>query len=473
MGRTKFKTFTGIFFLSIWILLVISIRTVKSSFNLDGPEIPVTVSLLLFYYNIPLIFIWLMLEISVALITTFITFLVFIFYFESSVYIVPSIVLFLIAYLGFRSKKRMKRVKRESEIQIEKLDEQLNLLPRQVQSEENENLRIRSSLSRISLLKNLIEDYSLTFSEEDIFDSITADIFEIFTNANRVLLYLVDADKQELRLVRSKKRGVMFPVKAKKGDIFDRWALRHAMPLLVENIHRDFRFSLQEEVDQGFSSLVIIPLMSKNKVIGILRIDSSEIGKFTQTDIRLLDIIADLSSVSLENIILYRKVQDLAIHDSLTGLYVHKYFMEKLNDEIKRSLRHDTKLSLLMLDLDNFKDYNDKYGHNVGDLVLKHIGVILKRFIDTDTFIFRYGGEEFVVLCLNTDKKSALRLSEDIRNEISKTPLVLRRKEMLITVSVGVATCPSEAKLAEEFLRLVDTRLYKAKERGKNAVCGD
>lgn len=473
MGRAKFKIFTGIIFLSIWILSIISIKTVKSVLNLSPGEHSFTAISTLLYYNIPLIFMWLLLDVSIALIATVITLLAFVFYFEQSIYIIPSIALILVSYVGFKFKMRTRNMKREYEIQIEKLDEQLNLLPRRVQSEENESLRIRSSLSRIALLKNLIEDYSLTFSEEDIFDSITADVFEIFANANRVLLYLVDVDKQELKLVRSKKRGVPFPIKAKKGDIFDRWTLRHAMPLLVENIHRDFRFSLEEEIDQGFSSLVITPLMSEKKIIGILRIDSSEIGKFTQSDIRLLDIIADLSSVSLENAMLYKKVQDLAIHDSLTGLYVHKYFMEKLHDEIKRSLRHNANLSLLMLDLDNFKDYNDKYGHNVGDLVLKHVGYILKKFINADTFIFRYGGEEFAVLCLNTAKKDALRLSEDIRRQISGMPMVLRRKEMHITVSVGVATCPSEANVAEEFLRLVDSRLYKAKEKGKNTICGD
>ncbi|MEE9499858.1 MAG: sensor domain-containing diguanylate cyclase [Candidatus Omnitrophota bacterium] len=379
------------------------------------------------------------------------------------------LLLFIASFITYLLNRIFQRKRKILEVDSEKIDEELNLLADEIKSVENANLRMRSSLERITHLKNMVEDYSQTLSEEDILDSVIKNSFELFKNATRVLLYLVDTEKQELKLVRSRKRELSFLIKAKKGDVFDRWVLKHRIPLLVEDIYKDFRFS-PEELDQGFNSIISVSLTSEHKVLGILRIDSKDKNKFTQSDLRFLDIIADLSSVSLQNAILYKKIEELAIHDSLTGLYVHKYFIERLKDEVKSSLRNNMDICLLMLDLDNFKAYNDKYGHTAGDLVLKHISSILKSFTKPGDIVSRYGGEEFTLLLLNKGKPTGAKIAESIRQKINKTPLVLRREKTKLTVSIGVASCPSEEKMADELLRLADSRLYRAKKEGKNRV---
>ena len=379
------------------------------------------------------------------------------------------LLLFIASFITYLLNRIFQRKRKILEVDSEKIDEELNLLADEIKSVENANLRMRSSLERITHLKHMVEDYSQTLSEEDILDSVIKNSSELFKDATRVLLYLVDTEKQELKLVRSRKRELAFLVKAKKGDVFDRWVLKHRIPLLVEDIYKDFRFS-PEELDWGFNSIISASLASEHKVLGILRIDSKDKNKFTQSDLRFLDIIADLSSVSLQNAILYKKIEELAIHDSLTGLYVQKYFVERLKNEVKSSLRNNMDICLLMLDLDNFKAYNDKYGHTAGDLVLKHISSILKSFAKPGDIVSRYGGEEFILLLLNKGKDAGAKIAESIRQKINKTPLVLRRKKTKLTVSIGVASCPSEEKMADELLRLADSRLYRAKKEGKNRV---
>ncbi len=469
--HTRFKFFVGTGFFLLCTLLFIFGRNLQNFIPLNNPHFIETTRIFVLYLNIPIILVWLTLGTISGLITVLIICAFLIFNFPKEAYLFSFISFFTTSFAAYSLCKFFKTQQKALEVEREKTEEELNLLRAEIESEENNNARIRNTLARTAQLKKIIEDYSQMLSEDDILDSIAQNSLELFKAANRVLLYLVDTEKQELKLVRSRRRNSPFPVKAKKGDIFDRWVLKHRVPLLIKDKNKDFRFSLREDIDRGFDSIISAPLTSEHKIMGILRIDAAGINKFDQSDLRFLDIIADLSSVSLENAILYEKVETLAIHDSLTGLYVHEYFIERLENEVKSSLRNNIAISLVMLDLDNFKAYNDKYGHSAGDLILKHVSSILCSFARPGDVISRYGGEEFALLLLNRDKAEAAKIAEDIRKAIGNTPFVLRRIKTQMTVSIGVASCPSEEKMAKEIIRLADSRLYRAKEEGKNRVC--
>jgi diguanylate cyclase (GGDEF)-like protein len=258
----------------------------------------------------------------------------------------------------------------------------------------------------------------------------------------------------------------------KKGGIFDRWAVKNMKSLLVKDVRKDFRFSVGgEEMKDDSTSLIIKPLIMESSVLGILRVDSPREAAFTQYELRILDIIGELAAVALQNARLYRQTEELAIKDGLTGLYVHRYFMERLEEEVKRALHSDSSFTLLMLDIDDFKDFNDKHGHIAGDAVLKNIGQILKSKASAGDIVARYGGEEFAFLVLNCAKKKAVKLADDIRKKIQTSPVILRRQKCSVTVSVGVAIFPEDAKLREDIIWEADKCLYKAKAEGKNAVC--
>jgi len=206
--------------------------------------------------------------------------------------------------------------------------------------------------------------------------------------------------------------------------------------------------------------------------MGILRLDNQLPAFYTQDDLRFLVVICDLGAVALENGELFQKTQDLAIHDGLTGLYTKIYFMERLKEECKRSLRQNSTFTLLMLDIDYFKNYNDRFGHTAGDLVLKALSATMAGYFkEFNTIISRFGGEEFCVILSHMDKKKARSIAEDLRVRIEGTKIILRRQETNITVSIGVANFSGDAKDETELLLKSDKAMYEAKQKGRNRVC--
>ena len=265
-------------------------------------------------------------------------------------------------------------------------------------------------------------------------------------------------------------------IKAKEGDIFDRWVLRHASALLVEDIGKDFRFDLdkiQEEHLRPFFSLISAPLISQNKMLGILRLDSMETAGYAQVDLQFLTTISDIGAVALENAVLFQRTQELAIKDSLTSLYTKGYFMGRLAEEFKRSVYQNVPISLLMIDIDHFKEYNDKFGHTAGDIILTELSFLINNFLKKEhTISCRFGGEEFCVLLCETDKKTALKHAEELRTLIEEKKIVLRRQKMNVTVSIGIASFPQDCRNDEELIYNADSALYQAKQKGRNKAVG-
>jgi len=154
---------------------------------------------------------------------------------------------------------------------------------------------------------------------------------------------------------------------------------------------------------------------------------------------------------------------DLAVRDGLTGLFNRRYFNELINVEINRLKRTPSSLSLLMLDIDNFKNYNDTQGHPAGDELLKNAAKVFKNSVRAVDIICRYGGEEFVIMLPQTDKDSAARIAERLRVQFGLY--------LPTTISIGIATLPQDAQNMEELLEKADGALYQAKKSGKNKWC--
>jgi diguanylate cyclase (GGDEF)-like protein len=179
-----------------------------------------------------------------------------------------------------------------------------------------------------------------------------------------------------------------------------------------------------------------------------------------------------LGAVALENSQLYQRTQDLAIRDSLTSLFTKGYFLERLKEECKRSLRHNKEFSLLMLDIDYFKNYNDKFGHTAGDTVLKILSQNIAELLkDLSPVISRFGGEEFCIILPNIGKKKAFSIAQKLREKIEKEKIILRRLETNVTVSIGVVTFPVDTADEIELLQKADRLMYQAKEKGRNRAC--
>jgi diguanylate cyclase (GGDEF)-like protein len=212
-------------------------------------------------------------------------------------------------------------------------------------------------------------------------------------------------------------------------------------------------------------SILCAPIMHQSRITGILYMENNlTANAFTAERLELLKIISAQAAISLEN----AKLFEQATTDGLTKLYVHRYFQLLLDQEIQRSWRHNQTFSLVMMDIDNFKAFNDTYGHQLGDEVLKNVARTIKNISRAVDVPARYGGEEFVLILPETDTIGALVAAEKIRRAVEELEISHDMEDLHVTISLGVATFPTQADNKESLIKSADGALYTAKRKGKN-----
>jgi diguanylate cyclase (GGDEF)-like protein len=192
---------------------------------------------------------------------------------------------------------------------------------------------------------------------------------------------------------------------------------------------------------------------------------------FTREEAELFRIFILQGEAGIKNLVLFEQVKSMAIRDALTGLHNYRYFKEALLYEVERSRRYNTSLSLLFLDIDDFKQINDTRGHLYGDAILRQVGTIIRDGIRMADLLCRYGGDEFVLLMSQTPLEQALLSAERLRSLIGQTPMRYGGQTSMITVSIGVASLQRGMGM-EDLIKAADGALYRAKEGGKNRSCG-
>lgn len=371
-------------------------------------------------------------------------------------------------------KIKTNRKARAFQLRSDAVNEKVNALQETVNSRQKLTDSLTSKLKRYSQLKDFTDALTSVVSLDDTAGIILEKTIQLIPQFNSCILYLINPKTYELNSFLSKTLNTQV-LKAKKGDIFDHWVVKKMQPLLIEDVNKDFRFDV-EKIDQGqlrnVNSMIVVPLLTYNKLIGVLRMDSLETYAFNQEDLRLLVTISDLAAAAIDNAILYKHTLDLAIHDGLTSLYLKSYFLQRLEEELQRSSVSRRPLALLMFDIDKFKDFNDRFGHIAGDIVLKTVSRILWEAAGKEgNLACRFGGEEFVLLFIDTDKKAAIRIAEELRKKIKTREILLRREAMKVTVSIGVVSCPQDGFELQDLLLKVDDLLLQAKRKGRDRIC--
>ncbi|MCK5241464.1 sensor domain-containing diguanylate cyclase [bacterium] len=219
-----------------------------------------------------------------------------------------------------------------------------------------------------------------------------------------------------------------------------------------------------------FRSMLIIPLVMHEIVIGIMALGSNQPGSFSPQDFKQTEVLGKQIVFALRKALLYRKVQTLSFTDSQTGLYVHRFFQDRLREELHRAERYHQPLSLIMLDMDHFKNINDKYGHQVGDAVLVESAARIKEMAGEIALVARYGGEEFAVLLPNTTKAGAEQVARSINTFLKSSPIDVGELKLNLTISGGVSMYPDDAYSREALITTADTALYQAKRNGRDLV---
>jgi len=388
-------------------------------------------------------------------------------------YISLGLVVIILILLPLQFRLATKRA--EVRLKIQDLDERMNMTDVEVRNEQMAIASFKNKIINYAHLKDLTERLSKCLYLEDTTKRLSADVTKLFKRKDAtVILYLLHSKTGELGISVSQKGEMKVNIKSKKGDIFDQWVVKTMQPLLIEDAKSDYRFDIDKIVTEDsriIRSLISSPLTIGNKALGILRVDSPVEKQFATEDLRFLSTLSDIGAIAVENAQLFERVEEMAIKDSLTNLYLRRYLLERIPEEISRQMRHKSQMSFMMIDLDEFKQYNDKFGHVAGDIVLRTVGLMLgEHFSEPGYMVCRYGGEEFCVLLPHCTKKKAMEMAEAIRKKISKQTITLRRQKTRITTSIGVATFPVDALNKEELVHKADLALYAAKEAGRNCV---
>jgi diguanylate cyclase (GGDEF)-like protein len=247
-------------------------------------------------------------------------------------------------------------------------------------------------------------------------------------------------------------------------------------PMLVHNLTQELRVKLPNRPRFSTQSFLSIPFRSDERDIGVLNLSDKQDGTpFTDADLQSLvkfsahggNLIERASMLERANML-----EELSTSDALTGLYNRRFLNQRLEEELSRSDRQNLKFSIMLLDLDHFKNYNDLCGHLVGDKALKKVALLLRRSARDMDIVSRFGGEEFCIVLPESTAEAARLVAERMRIAVEKEPFV--KEEELpsgrLSISIGIASYPEDGKDQESLLNAADLAMYQAKTNGRNRV---
>jgi anti-anti-sigma factor len=351
---------------------------------------------------------------------------------------------------------------------------------RQILILENKNLLKKLEETRYAIVQEKDKLESILKASEEmnsilnlkkLTDCIVRRVAEIL-QANRVSLMLINKSGDlVVKAALGLREEIVKSIKVKVGAGFCGRVAKEGTPLLVENVEKDFQ--RRSSSPYKTRSFLIAPLKVKGKVIGVINVADKKNGTFNEDDLKFLSIVSQHGAIAIENVRLYEKTRKFAITDDLTKLFNRRYGLIRLEEEFNRAERYGRPLSLIMMDIDCFKNYNDTQGHIKGDIVLRRIAHLMKENTRRVDIITRYGGEEFLIILPETGLEGAKVIAEKIRKMVEEYPFEEEHRQPggQLTISGGVATYQKNIKNMEEMIDRADLALYRAKQIGKNKIC--
>ncbi|MFQ5736051.1 MAG: diguanylate cyclase [Thermodesulfobacteriota bacterium] len=289
-------------------------------------------------------------------------------------------------------------------------------------------------------------------------------------------LLLLDQETKELKFELAVGKGArkLKGLRLKLGEGVAGWVAKEKVPLLVPDVSKDPRFCEKADRVSNFKtqSIICVPMVTRGKCLGVIElVNKIEDEQFVEEDLLLLTALADFTAIAIENTISLNRVHELTITDDLTHLYNSRFLHSRVEYEVERAKRFQLSLSMIFLDLDNFKDVNDIHGHMYGSKLLKEVATLILGKIRNVDMACRYGGDEFIVLMPETSKKNALIVAGKIRDALREA--VFLKEDGLnisLTGSFGVASFPADADTKDGLIQKADLAMYKVKNAERDGV---
>lgn len=307
--------------------------------------------------------------------------------------------------------------------------------------------------------------------------NISIDMFLETVWASKGVLMLFSEDRPEL-VVKAFKGMSKEDIEALKKDPGETWAMttieKDKKPILAQELASTSSYQSYTNVNRSLPFAVYLPMLKEGEIYGVVKVGAKINGEqFNENDLEFFATLASQAVIAFENARLY----SLAITDSITKLYVHRYFQLRLDEEVARSRRYNSTISLLMCDIDHFKPINDTYGHQQGDMMLKEVAKIMRKNVRNTDIAARYGGEEFAIILPETTQADAKIVADRIRRDVAHydfPSIIPGQPPVKCSISIGVAGFPLNADSKDQLIQKADNALYKAKDAGRNRVvlCG-
>lgn len=352
--------------------------------------------------------------------------------------------------------------------------EKIELLQDRSRELEAENRTLQEKVAELHTFLNLSKTLSATLNMEELF-RLALHLIGRSLHVDAYSLMLLDEAGERLVV----KAAFGLPedggpdLALRLGEGISGLVAQTGQAMLVPDASAESRFLEQECFPQQHGSFICVPLRIKGReVIGVLNAQKPEPHGFSLGDMDLFQAVANQVAAALENAQLYQRTKELSARDDLTGLFNRRHFFDNLEKEIQRARRYRRVFSLLMLDLDDFKGYNDTHGHLRGDEALKEVARLLLANSRRADVVGRFGGEEFVVLLPEVNKQGAAVVAEKMRAAVEQYSFFGRETQPggRLTVTLGLVTYPVDSEDGLELVDLADRALYAGKQQGGNRV---
>ena len=388
--------------------------------------------------------------------------------------------------IGVLSSAFNKMLAKITDLRVERIDAEREMTAvkdeldyQRLLSEKNElleaaNTRLSARIHQLSFLNELAHDLASRLDLDYVLDLFSERVRTILKVPQFAVLLLAE-DKENLRVLRSRGFGThddaivpSFPL----GNGLSSEAVKSRKPIYAPNIRSDARKIVYRTGRSVIGSVLAVPIIYQDRVLGLLNFSSPVVDAFPPEDRELFVTIAHHAALALGNARLFEETLELTLSDGLTGLLNRRALEARLEHEWARAEREATPLSVVMIDIDHFKVYNDQNGHLLGDETLRRVARIIHdntRKMDASA---RYGGEEFFVILPSTKKAEAIEAARKLRRSVEQADFAQGYRQPLgrVTISCGVATAPEDASSMRDLVHAADHSMLLAKQHGRNRV---